>query len=276
MLFLLLSCLGLSFSYCNGQEATLPASLPSTVASQLFYPRPEADFDARTGYPLAVLQKALQTSKQLSSFKLTATDVRMPRGRSLKLLEEGNAVDIFWSIATPERDAVLSKVDFDLYKGMFGYRLLLVKQSKKRSFESIESVDVLRERVAALGYDWPDYQILSKNGFQVQGTSSYAGLFQLLQRDRVDYLPRSVFEVWQELDHFRDNSMQVVENIALYYPISFTYYLSRKNQKLAMIIQTSLESMDRNGAFDAFFDEVWQDSLNRSDLNNKRTFHLKQ
>ncbi len=200
----------------------------------------------------------------------------MPRGRSLKLLEEGIVVDIFWSIGTFERDKVLSKVNFDIYKGMFGYRLLLVNQEQKHFFESINSVNELKKRVAGLGYDWPDYEILSKNGFKVQGTTSYAGLFQLLQKKRVDYLPRSMFEVWLESDHFRNNRMHVTESISLHYSTSFNYYLSKKNQKLARLIQTSLEEMEKNGAFDVLFDNFWKDTLIRSNLENRHIFHLQQ
>lgn len=254
-----------SLSY--GQEVTnQPAQLQNKV---LYYPRPEADFDTRTGYPLSLLRQALKSSKALSVYQLNATDIAMPRGRSLKLLERGIAVGIFWSIATPERDNVLSKVDFDIYKGMFGYRLLIVNKENKAPFEKIRSVDVLKQKVAALGHDWPDYEILVKNGFNVQGTSSYSGLFKLLQKDRVDYLPRSIFEVWLESDHFRSRGMYVVEGIALYYPISFNYYLNASNDKLAELIQESLELMAESGDFDTLFNLVWKDSLERSSLDNK-------
>ncbi len=253
------------------------ALFPSICLSEestLFYPRTEADFDERTGYPLALLRLAFKQNEQLKRFQLKPTDIRMPRGRSLKLLESSIAVDIFWGITTAERDAVLTKVDFDLFKGMFGYRLLMVKKEQKTDFESISSASELKPKVAVLGHDWPDFQIFSKNGFSVQGTTSYAGLFNLLHRGRIDYLPRSIFEVWPESEHFKNRDLEVVDGYALYYPISFTYYLNNENKEIALLLENSLKLLEEKGDFDTLFNIVWQDSLAKSKLDEKLIFKL--
>lgn len=250
--------------------------LPGAFAREnvLYYPRPEADFDERTGYPLALLRLAFQQSEELKSYSLKPTDIRMPRGRSLKLLEKGIAIDIFWSISTPQRDEGLTKVDFDLYKGMFGYRLLMVNKANKAGFELMNSPAEIKEKVAALGYDWPDYEIFIRNGFNVQGTSSYSGLFTLLERNRVDYLPRSLFEIWSESDFFKNQDFQVVESFAIYYPITFNYYLNREDKDIAALLEDSLNLLYQKGDFDLLFSVVWQDSMERANLDDKRIVHL--
>lgn len=240
-----------------------------------YYPRPETNFDERTGYPLALLRLAFQQNPALQKYILKPTEIKMPRGRSLKLLESGIAVDIFWSISTEERDSVLTKVDFDLYNGMFGYRLIMVNMEDKKEFEAMESIELLKLKIAALGHDWPDFKILQNNDFNVQGTSSYSGLFSLLHKKRVDYLPRSIFEVWSEVEHFRNKNLEVVESFALYYPISFNYYLNNENKKLAELLLESLQLLSKKGDFDTLFSIVWQDSLARSDLDNKKIFDVK-
>ena len=44
--------------------------LSSTLAREnvLYYPRPEADFDERTGYPLALLRLAFEQSDELKKY----------------------------------------------------------------------------------------------------------------------------------------------------------------------------------------------------------------
>lgn len=257
--------------------STFSFSGMSALASEeniFYYPHPETDFDDRTGYPLALLRLAFQQNPQLQKYSLRPTDIKMPRGRSLKLLESGIAVDIFWSISTKERDTALTKVDFDLYNGMFGYRLIMVNMEDKKEFETMDSLQPLKLKVAALGHDWPDYKILKDNDFNVQGTSSYSGLFSLLHRRRVDYLPRSIFEVWSEAEHFRNRHLEVVESFAVYYPISFNYYLNKDNQHLAELLQKSLYLLSENGDFDTLFSIVWQDSLAKSNLDKKLIFKI--
>lgn len=243
-------------------------------ANKLYYPKAEAHFDERTGYPLQLLRLAFSRSESLSEYDLYPGELQMPRGRSLKLVEKGLGIDVFWAISTAERQENLKEVNFDIYKGLFGYRLLFIQQNNLEKFKQLDRVK-LQRNVAGLSPDWPDYQILKANGFTVQGTSSYAGLFKLLELGRVDYLPRSVFEAWSELEHFREKDMIVSPSIALYYPISFNFYFSKENAHLALDLEKALKEMQSDGSFEELFDLVWQDALRKSELDSKLILKLK-
>ncbi|XOV81106.1 MAG: hypothetical protein ACFHVJ_09180 [Aestuariibacter sp.] len=242
---------------------------------RLYYPRPEANFDERTGYPLALLRLAFERHPDLSNIHLTPTDVKMPRGRALMLLEQGVAVDIFWAIASQERLQKLQPVKFPLYKGMFGYRLLLIRKTDIDEFALISGADLLRKKVAGLAYDWPDFRILKNNNFVVQGSTTYAGLFQLLAKKRVDYLPRSLFEIDAEQQYFASQGLVIEPNLALQYPVNFYYFVNKGRVGLADKIHESLLDLQNEGKTDLLFEAIYADLVNQSNLSDRTIFHLK-
>lgn len=243
-------------------------------ADRLYYPRPEADFDERTGYPLTLLRLAFERHPDLTNIHLTPTDVKMPRGRALMLLEQGVAVDIFWAIASQERMQKLHPVKFPLYKGMFGYRLLLIRKTELTDFAVIRDADVLRRKVAGLAYDWPDFRILQNNEYIVQGASTYAGLFQLLAKKRVDYLPRSLFEIDAEQQYFASQGLVIEPNLALQYPVSFYYFVNKSKADLAGKIHESLLTLQSEGKTDLLFEAIYADLINQSNLPERTIFQL--
>ena len=243
-------------------------------AEVLYYPKPEANFDERTGYPLALLRLAFEQSQKLQKYQLLPTEIKMPRGRSLKLLEQGFGVDIFWSINSKEREQALLRVDFDIFRGEFGNRLLLVSKKNLSKFNDINDANELKKLIAGLGHDWADFGILRSNGFQVQGTTSYSGLFRLLQKGRVDYLPRSVFEVWSEFEYFESQDIEVVDKIAIYYPATFSFFVNKNAEVLAQELEASLKLLESNGRFELLFTAAWQDVLDRANFKDKQVFKL--
>ncbi len=270
--------LGVRCRYCLVVGLLAIVSLPrfsqAEIPDRLYYPRPEADFDERTGYPLALLRLALANHVDTQHVELLPTEMRMPRGRSLRLLQRGVAVDIFWSISSKQREQDLLAVKFPLYQGLFGYRLLLINSNASAKFAKIDSAPGLQAMVAGLAHDWPDYKILSKNGYQVQGSSSYSGLFKMLQRGRVDYLPRSVFEIKAEFEHFENQGISIEPRLALHYPVNFYFFVSKNNKELARKLSESLTSLQEQGKTRILFEAVHEQILKDAKLGQRTVFEL--
>jgi hypothetical protein len=49
-------------------------------AQLIFYPKPEADFDERTGFPLTLLQHVFSRLENAGKYTLLPTPIKMPRG----------------------------------------------------------------------------------------------------------------------------------------------------------------------------------------------------
>lgn len=244
------------------------------IPVQLYYPKPEAEFDERVGYPLSLLRLALKESPELAHIQLKVADMKMPRGRALKILENNLGIDIFWSIASEQRKADLRAIDYPIFQGLFGYRLLLINESHKNKFQNIENKSELQVLLAGLGHDWPDLTILQKNGYAVQGSSSYAGLFDMLRRGRVDYLPRSIFEIQAEFEHFVGDGLVIEPNIALHYPVIFHFFVAKENELLASKIEASLNALDANGKTKVLFDALHQHIIEEANLEKRTVFEL--
>ena len=76
------------------------------------------------------------------------------------LLEKNVVVDVFWSITSQEREEALLPIKFPMYKGMMGWRVLLIKKSEQDKFTSNLTLGRLADLVGIQAHDWADLKIL--------------------------------------------------------------------------------------------------------------------
>lgn len=171
-------------------------------------PRPESDQDQHVNYPVALLRLALQQSG--ASYTLRAGEHVFMQARALTELENNREIDVVWSMTSIEREERLLPIGIPIYKGLIGWRLLLVQQNKTARFQQIDNLEQLHSLTAGQGHDWPDTTILRKNGLKVYGASSYEGLFKMLAMGRIDYFPRSLIETWNEYQTHKDRESQFI------------------------------------------------------------------
>lgn len=241
------------------------------LAATLVYPQPEADFDRRTHYPLALLQLALAASGEPVELQPSATP--MQQGRALKQLALGRELDVVWSMATIERERELLAVPIPIDKGLLGWRLLLVREAELPRFAALDA-DSLRLLLAGQGHDWPDRAILEYNGFRVMAASSYAGLFELLRQQRIHYFPRGLSDVSVEQQRYADQGLAVVPELVLHYPAALYFFVNRNNPKLAERLRQGLEAILADGRFEALFQASYGPLLQQLQLQQRRVIEL--
>jgi hypothetical protein len=243
---------------CHAQAA------PTAVV----FPRPETDTDVRSLYPARLLQLALNRSGR--AYKVQLSSLRMPQGRGILRLSNGEGVDIVCYMTSAEREANLLPIRIPVDKGLIGWRLLLVN---KANAAGLGDIDRIKSLTAGQGSDWPDTAILRANGFKVYATMTYESLFIMLANRRIDYFPRSVSEIWQEADQ-HGAELAVAPGIALRYP-SATYFFVRKGDtQLAADVTAGLERMIADGSFDKLFQQFYGELIRRSGLQNRRIIDL--
>jgi hypothetical protein len=108
----------------------------------------------------------------------------------------------------------------------------------------------------------------------VYGTSNYASLFHMLENERLDYFPRSVTEIWAELDVFQSRLM-VEPGIVLRYPTAIYFFVRKGNTQLAADITAGLEKMIADGAFEKLFQQYHGEMIAKSGLRERRILDLK-
>ncbi|OMH25837.1 transporter substrate-binding domain-containing protein [Motiliproteus sp. MSK22-1] len=236
------------------------------------YPRALTDNDKRTEYPVRLLQLALSASDR--RYVVEASEYRMPQGRALLNLKHGSTLDVVWSMTSKDRERLLHPIRIPIYKGLIGWRLLLIRQQDQKKFSQLEHVTELTKLAAVQGHDWPDTAILESNGFLVQGASNYQGMFDMLARGRADYFPRSIVEIWQEQNNHRNKQLVVETTLLMHYPTAFYYFVNKNNRLLAEDLEAGLRRIIANSEFDRLFSTYFDPIMDKARIDQRRLVEL--
>lgn len=245
----------------------------SAATWNITYPRPFTDFDLRSRYPMQLLTLALEQTGV--KYKLIPSDRIMLQSRALKQLGENRGVNVVWSMTDQVREKDLLPIRIPIYKGLIGWRVFLINKQVSDSLGGISTLDELRQFKAIQGYDWPDTKILQSNGFDVVTSKEYQALFSMLSQARGDFFPRSLVEVWSEVDGENvDEDLLVESQFGVRYPTAMYYFVNKRNVTLANLIEKGLEKALANGKFDELFAQVHRPSLERANMDNRVFFEL--
>lgn len=242
-------------------------------ASELRFPQPESASDMRTDYPLRLLRLAF--IKANADDVLVPSTAVMPQGRALEELQHGTGqVDVVWSMTSREREQNLLPIRICIYKGLIGWRIPLISEQRRDKFKEVKNTDHLKKFIAGQGHDWPDTGILRANGLKVEGVPGYSNLFKMLVYGRFDYFPRSVVEIWDEVDAHTGEGIEADTNLVIRYPTAFYYFVKKDNIKLADTIRDGLEKAIADGSFDALFNRQHAKLLKRAQLDKRTVLDL--
>lgn len=245
--------------YANNKQNSEPL--------HVIYPKPERENEQDNWYPLVLLKLALEHSEQPHTLQ---SSVKMVQSRSLKELEQGELINVGWSMTSKERERIFTPIRIPIYKGLYGWRLLFTTKDKLPLFKDIKDEFHFHNIDFIQGHDWPDTDILRDNGLQVSTSTSYAALFNMLIRNRGDAFPRSILEIeWEKKQLSVEENIVTVPNIALSYPAAIYYFVNSKRPDIHQAIKIGLERMQQNGEFDRLFNQYFATSIANAKLHEK-------
>lgn len=257
----------------SGQTPTETAEPDSEPVQIVRYPLLTVpDGQSRMEYFVSVLNLAL--SKSEHNYQLEGVPMHDFRESRSTLSIAKGLYDIHWMHTNKRRETILRPIRIPLYKGLMGWRLLLTKQEDLNNFDGVRDLEDLTPFITVQGHDWPDSQILSHNGIEVVQTGSWEGMFKMLYAERVDFFPRSVVEVWYEVERFSEFDLAVVPDLVLHYPTAYYFFVHRDNQKLAEVIELGLNRAIEDGSFDELFLARFKEDIERSRLDQRRVIKL--
>lgn len=240
---------------------------------QINYARLDETLDHRANYPLAVLRLALDHTGV--RYQLQPTRKVLLQGKAIKQLKANREVSLVWSMTDKDREEELLPIRIPIYKGLIGWRIFLVRKESQTLFESFTSIQELREYVPVQGYDWPDTKILQANGFEVVTSNDYSTMFDIVRLDRANFFPRSIVEIWSEIDNELDEKSLVVEpHMVLRYPTATYFFFNNRNVVLKNLIETGMKRAIASGEFDKLFYDVHRPFLEQADIQNRLVFEL--
>ncbi len=241
------------------------------AATTIYYPRPESAIDRRNIYPVKVLELVLEKSG--ARYLPRASPVQMPQSRALLELATGSKlVHVAWGMTSIEREQQVLPVRIPIDKGLLGWRLALVADRRTDVLKGVRSIGDLRAFTAGMGHDWPDTALFRANGLEVVDVPNYELLFRMLANGRFDYFPRSVSEVWAELD--AHEGLALDRHIVLHYPAPAYFFVSKDNTALAAAIARGFERAIADGSFDRLFQQHFGKQLKRAAIGRRRVLEL--
>lgn len=263
-------------SYLTGLVllSALYASQAALALERLNYPRHSPDIEPEA-YALELLGEALARTPGRYALQPTATP--MAQGRALHELEQDSqSVQVMWTMTSKEREARLLPVRIPIYKGLIGWRVLMMRRIDAERLDNVRTLSELQAFSLGQRHDWPDTAILRANGLQVVTSPSYKGLFRMLAARRFDLFPREAVVAWEELARAREAGLdlQIDDNLLLHYPTAFYFFTSRDRADLAADIERGLESMLRDGSFDRLFERYHGKSLRQAKLPQRHVIEL--
>ncbi|MBU1312244.1 MAG: transporter substrate-binding domain-containing protein [Gammaproteobacteria bacterium] len=247
--------------------------LPAQAAELVRYPAVAHVEDPRSIYPLALLEMALARSER--QYLLQSSEQPMSKSRSMVFLKENAEVDVLWTMTSVERELDLRPIRIPIFKGLSGYRILLINAAQQANFSRSSAADSIKRLVFAQGHDWVDSKILQLNGFKVVGAAHYDNLFLLLEKSRVDAVPRNALEIADEAIMLSPRKIVIEQNWLLHYPTASYFFVNPANEQLAQDIESGLLQMINDGSFDRLFQQFFASHLSELKLPQRQLIELK-
>jgi len=232
---------------------------------------PEDKLDERSNFPIKLLNAIV--AEQNAELTIKSLPIEATQYRVIHLLKKGY-IDIAWFAANNERLKQFHAVEIPIAKGLLGYRMLLVHDANGLAYTPITHIEQLRSYTFVQGIGWPDNQILSYHDLDLLTVSDYHRMFKLVDMGRVDMFPRSIIEVWQELDAHRELNLTVNDSIVLHYPLAQYFFFRKENQHQADIVRKGFEKLIASGEYDVLFTAHFAPILRRSNLAVKQIIEL--
>jgi ABC-type amino acid transport substrate-binding protein len=238
---------------------------------------PHSAKDVRHIYPNVLLASALErTVADYGPYTIEESIAGMQRDRALQELVTGRTINVMVAVTREEWEKTTLPVRIPLLKGLLGYRLFLIKSEKQHVFDRVEDVADLKELRAGLRQQWSTTAVMKTLGFKIVEGTTYEGLFRMLSRERFDYFPRGVNEIFTELEthNVEYPDLAIEKGLALYLPSPSYFFVSPQNPRLAERIEKGLLMMIADGTFDSIFNTFQGDNIARAGLEKRQILQV--
>lgn len=229
--------------------------------------------DTNGMYALQMIELALG---RIGGYELERIDTE--NYNSVRFREEvksGN-LNIMWTSSSLTMEEELLPVRIPLYKGLLGFRVLMIPAGDQHKFNHIERLEDLQKISMGQGIGWADTEILLANGMNVVQVSKYQSLFYMTDGRRFDAFPRGVHEPYNEIARHPDLELAVEDKLMLVYRMPFYLFVSKDNPQLARDLTEGLDRAIADGSFDNIFYSAptVKDVISKVHVSNRKVFYL--
>ncbi|CAM3801144.1 substrate-binding periplasmic protein [Roseateles saccharophilus] len=252
--------------------AGLPLAAAHGAARRLRVPQDPAGIGLERSHPAQLLRLALAAAGMPVELEPSPESLTQKRA-IFELARSGGTLDVLWTMTSVEREQQARPVRIPIYRGLNGWRLLLASAETAARMREVRTLAELRRFSLVQRLEWPDTNILQANGLDVIESASFDAMFKQLRLGRADAFPRSVKEIWRELEH-QGRGLTVVPDICLHYPAATYYFVAPGNTELAAAIEVGLQRLRVSGELERLLLKHHGEDLARARLGSRRVIEL--
>ncbi len=222
------------------------------------------------------LLKLILTKIPEKQYTMDDSFVGSTENRTIQMLVD-NELDIVWYATTNDFEERMLPIRICIFKGLLGYRVLMIKKGTQYKFDGIKTIEDLRRVSLGQGRMWADTDVLVANQLNVVKVMKYDSLFFMLDGDRFDAFPRGVHEPWNEIAGRPALQLDVEEKLLLSYTNPFYFFVNKNNPELARDIERGFRIALEDGSFDQYLrnDPSIGAALTKANLKDRIIIPLK-
>jgi hypothetical protein len=166
-------------------------------------------------YSFEMLRHALSYQSDVK-YDISTFSSYIPKQRYYAILSNDEGIDVVYGGATEARERLNQAIRIPLLKGLNGWRVPLVKKSNANLIAEQKSLEEFKQLLAGQFHLWSDVAILESNNVRVHKATNSTGIFQMLDKGRFDYFPRSVLEIWYEIEQYKNLDIMIEQHTLIH------------------------------------------------------------
>lgn len=253
-------------------------SFDSYCLDQIKVLRPLLKSDKRTLHKDEVIYRALDlTASEFGPFTFETVDVDMTPGRAFASMKTGELINTYVAPGNKLWDQSTIPIKIPIRKGLLSYRLLLINQADLSKFENVKTLDDLNNLTAGLQTNWATTKVFNEAKINMVVSHTFEGLFLMLEKQRFNYIPRAIYEVFDELENRKSQLKNIIvePNLALHIPMATFVYVSKNFPEIANRIEVGLQKMVSNGELQTILNKYYAEDINKANLGSRRIIEIK-
>lgn len=233
--------------------------------------------DNKAAHNFTVIKRALEvTEEEYGPFEIGMVSKPMPNAHLHKAVLEGETFNTIIVLANDMWDETTIGIKVPVRLGLLSYRLLLVNKSNLESFEQVKKIAELRNFYAGLVRGWQTTKVFGFLKLNVKVVGNFEGIYLMLDKNRFDYIPRGIYEIYDELNSRKGRYKNVVvePNIALKIPTISRVYVSPKHPRIAKRLDAGLHKIIASGELKEILFKFYEKDIQRADISNRRVISI--
>lgn len=240
-------------------------------------PKTQSSLDVRPKYTHAVLRKALDMSMdKYGDYEIKVSKHSMNNFEQIMEVHDGIHINLTMAMSSPDWEYLALPIRIPIRRGIANYRLLAINKNNQEKFKNIETLEQLKALKVGSQKEWIINNILDDEGFSIIESTSYDGVFRMLEKNRFDFILRGIHEGFDEVKIRKDDlpNLMIEPHLAVYIPQPYYIFVSPKTPRIAERVTYGLEKMVSQGTLKQMFEEHYGSYIKKANLANRTIIHV--